>query len=261
MTGIYRPIHRKIATMSKEVIFYDLPSRGSKPTAWSLNPWKARLVLNYKHIPYKTQWVEYPDLAPTFKSLGIPPNDPTVNPNATYSSPAISLPDGRHIMDSLAIAHELEKLYPSPSLSFDKAEEMQSAVLKVNKALVPIIIPRIPELILNDSSKEYFLETRAKRFGKPLPELARTADVGKCWEDAKSGLHEISALLAGNHDGRTFVLGGNQEPSFADFVLAGFWRFVERVDVDGDLWARLKTFDSKFGRHRMAVAKWLERDD
>ncbi|KXT13826.1 hypothetical protein AC579_35 [Pseudocercospora musae] len=259
MIGILRPSRRKSAAMSKEIVFYDLPSRGSKPTAWSLNPWKARLVLNYKSIPYQTQWIEYPDIAPSFKSLGISPNDPTVNPNATYSSPAITLPDGRHIMDSLAIAHELEKLYPSPSLKFDKAGEMQSAVLKVNKALVPIIIPRIPELILNDSSKEYFLETRAKRFGKPLPELARTADVGTCWEEAKAGLHEISALLAGTHDGRTFVLG--EEVSFADFVLAGFWRFLERVDVDGDLWARVKTFDSKFGRHRVAVANWLERDD
>ncbi|EME83291.1 uncharacterized protein MYCFIDRAFT_136482 [Pseudocercospora fijiensis CIRAD86] len=247
--------------MSKEIIFYDLPSRGSKPTAWSLNPWKTRLVLNYKNIHYKTQWVEYPDIATTFKSLNIPPNDPALNPNAAYSIPAIALPDGRHIMDSLAIAHELENLYPSPPLTFDKADQMQSAVLKVNKALAPIIIPRVPELILNDSSKEYFLTTRAKRFGMPLPELAKTADVEKCWEGAKEGLREISALLNGTHDGGSFVLGGDQEPGFADFVLAGFWRFCERVDVDGDLWARLKGFDGKFGRHRSAVAKWLERDD
>lgn len=27
------------------------------------------MILNYKKIDYKTEWVEYPDLAPKFKSL------------------------------------------------------------------------------------------------------------------------------------------------------------------------------------------------
>ena len=30
---------------------------------------QARLALNYKKIPYTTEWVEYPDLAPKFKAL------------------------------------------------------------------------------------------------------------------------------------------------------------------------------------------------
>lgn len=32
----------------------------------------ARMILNYKNIDYKTEWVEYPDLAPKFKSLYFP---------------------------------------------------------------------------------------------------------------------------------------------------------------------------------------------
>jgi hypothetical protein len=31
----------------------------------------ARLVLNYKQIDYKTEWVEYPNLAPYLKSLSV----------------------------------------------------------------------------------------------------------------------------------------------------------------------------------------------
>lgn len=75
--------------MADQVIFYDLASRQGK--GWSLNPWKgksrmlfnfcstcwefsaddipARLVLNYKNIPYETEWLEYPDLRPTFEKL------------------------------------------------------------------------------------------------------------------------------------------------------------------------------------------------
>lgn len=32
----------------------------------------ARLALNYKGLPYKTKWVEYPDLKGRFMELGIP---------------------------------------------------------------------------------------------------------------------------------------------------------------------------------------------
>jgi len=71
--------------MTSQVTLYDLPSREQE--CWSLNPWKgtwlivvwhaglwlmtqtARLVLNYKDIAYKTEWTEYPDLAPKLKSL------------------------------------------------------------------------------------------------------------------------------------------------------------------------------------------------
>ncbi|KAK5273614.1 hypothetical protein LTR96_000214 [Exophiala xenobiotica] len=53
--------------MSDEVILYDLPSK--QGTSWSLNPWKTRLVLNYKSIPYKTEWTEYPDLKPKFEKF------------------------------------------------------------------------------------------------------------------------------------------------------------------------------------------------
>jgi hypothetical protein len=68
--------------MSSQTILYDLPSK--QGTAWSLNPWKskhslnpsravlteaARLILNFKGIDYKTEWVEFPDIEPKMKSL------------------------------------------------------------------------------------------------------------------------------------------------------------------------------------------------
>lgn len=34
----------------------------------------ARIVLNYKAIPYTTSWTEYPDIAPTLSPLGVQPN-------------------------------------------------------------------------------------------------------------------------------------------------------------------------------------------
>lgn len=68
--------------MASQTILYDLPSK--RGTSWSLNPWKskhnlnesravltraARLILNFKGIDYKTEWVEFPDVEPKMKSL------------------------------------------------------------------------------------------------------------------------------------------------------------------------------------------------
>lgn len=70
-----------MASSTEEVTLFDIPSKGHC-ACWSLNPWKTRLVLNLKNIPFKTHWIEYPDIAPTFKSYNIPPN-----PQGTPYSP------------------------------------------------------------------------------------------------------------------------------------------------------------------------------
>lgn len=49
------------------LVLYDIPSL--KGTCMSHNVWKARLVLNYKQIPYRTEWLQHPQIEPTLKSL------------------------------------------------------------------------------------------------------------------------------------------------------------------------------------------------
>ena len=71
---------------NNEIILYDLPSK-DPCKSWSLNPWKTRLVLNYKGLPYKTEWTEYPDLASKFSSLGVPKN--TAEGVPPYTSPCV----------------------------------------------------------------------------------------------------------------------------------------------------------------------------
>lgn len=74
--------------MSQELVLYDLPSQ-APCRSWSGNVWKsvsfrvlsiwlhkipladnlARLALNYKNIPYKTEWTPYTRLEETLKAL------------------------------------------------------------------------------------------------------------------------------------------------------------------------------------------------
>lgn len=221
----------------------------------------ARLALNYKKIPYTTEWIEYPDLKPKFQSLGIPANDPQVNPNAEYSIPTARFPDGKYIMDSLAIVHELERMQPQPSLRLDTDhhKRAQDAALKLQKGLGPLVLPRVPVEILNPPSREFFEATREKRFGMPLAALEKSDQAGEtAWENARPGLDEVRALLHEDESG-PYVMG--TEPSFADFVLAGMWRFYERLDRGGDLFPRLMKYDGAFQAHCDACRPWLERDD
>ncbi|USW53929.1 Putative glutathione S-transferase, Thioredoxin-like superfamily [Septoria linicola] len=261
--------------MSEDIILYDLPSRGT-PKCWSLNPWKARLALNYKNLPYKTEWLEYPSVAPALKSYGIPPNSPSLNPNASYSIPAIRLPPSptsssssdqpTYTMDSLAIAHALESQYPTtPSLLFsgnDYAARAQSAINTLMPALQPIALPRVPELLLNEVSAEYFNSTREKRFGMPLSSLAQSESASPeyLWGEGGStqpGLKAIKELLEEN-EGR-YVQG--EEVSFADFILVGCWRFLEILDQGGDLFGKVMEYDERIRRHYEVCRVWLERDD
>lgn len=78
----FRQLIHILAAMSAQTILYDLPTKQN--TAWSLNPWKskcgcvgrrrmltttARLILNFKGVDYKTEWVEFPDVEPKMKAL------------------------------------------------------------------------------------------------------------------------------------------------------------------------------------------------
>lgn len=160
-----------------EITFYDLPSR-DPCRCWSLNPWKsvysslsfthsyflwdghtvrtirraipltsnpsARLLLNFKNIPYRTHWLEYPDIASAFESLNVKPN-PSSAPTP-YSIPAITLPDGKtHIMDSMNIAEHLDQTHPSPPIHLNDpiTEKTVNAVTELFNSIRPIIIPRV----------------------------------------------------------------------------------------------------------------------
>lgn len=163
-------------------------------------------------------------------------------------------------MDSLSIAQKIEELQPQPTLHLDSdyIARTQQAVLKVLAELAPIAMPRIPGTLLNPPSAEYFEETRARRFGMPLAELARSEKARNAWQNAQPVLQEIAKLLRENDKG-PYVLG--DEPSFADFILAGFWRFMELLDQNGDLYGRIVQVDSSFSEHYEACKKWMERDN
>ncbi|KAF9479952.1 hypothetical protein BDN70DRAFT_993116 [Pholiota conissans] len=68
------------------IILWDIPSTIGP---WSSNTWKVRYCLNFKGIPYKTEWIEYPDIAPHCQRLGISYTTIKSDGMPYYSLPAI----------------------------------------------------------------------------------------------------------------------------------------------------------------------------
>jgi glutathione S-transferase len=150
--------------------------------------------MNYKGIDYETQWIEYPDIAPTLKSFGIPPGEDEDTP---YTIPAVRFPDGSYVMNSKDIIEEIEKRYPSPdypSLYLDDPSTKRAFTFvgEFFGKLKGNLLPAVPVKVLTDVSAEYFERTRAGWFGMSLQELAKKTGGEQAWTDSK----EVSQRLA-----------------------------------------------------------------
>ncbi|KAL2131219.1 hypothetical protein VTI74DRAFT_5396 [Chaetomium olivicolor] len=243
---------------SQQIVLFDLPSK-DPCSCWSLNPWKTRLLLNYKGLDYRTEWVEYPDIKPRLEAH-VPPHDATYY--TSYTIPAVLLPSGKYIMDSRQIANHLESVYPNPPLHLDspvlaKLEEIMTRLLPL---LRPVYLPRVPRNILNERSRPYWMETRLKMTGGiPLDEFERANPAEGAYDAAAPLVREVTGWLKENGEG-PFFLGA--EVSYADFVWGGFLIFLERVG-EGALEKVLeRSGDAEVHRRLLSgIERWSKRAD
>ncbi|QDS72629.1 hypothetical protein FKW77_002275 [Venturia effusa] len=237
-----------------KVTLYDLPSK-DPCRSWSLNPWKTRLLLNYKEIDYDTEWVEYPDIAPKFKAFGLEPN---IDGDTAYTIPTVRVVNGKtetFIMDSRKIATALEAMFPTPALHLDSEylPEMYNLVAEAQKHTRPFWMPSVPADVLNPVSAEYFYSTRLKIVGKSLREFAEEATPEQ-FEKSIPQFEKIATLLKTN--GGPFVMG--DAVSYADFVFVSFLQFLRRSDERA--FTKVLAIDDAFEKVYEACGKWLERD-
>ncbi|KAI1138135.1 putative glutathione S-transferase [Hypoxylon sp. FL0543] len=239
---------------SQEIIFFDLPSKPPNK-AWSGNTLRTRFVLNFKKIPYKTEWIEYPDLKPRFQDH-LPKRD-------TYTVPTIILPDGTWVTDSLEIAKVLEEKYPEPSLHLDSPylPKYVEHLIQVFKAIGPIYMPGVHKNVLNEPSLDFFRASREKLTGKTLEQLEESGGPGgeQAWSNSAPGLQKITALLKENPDGPFFE---GKTVGYVDFVHAAFLIFLSRIGEDFLEKALKASGDAEVHRKLLeAVKPWTERLD
>ena len=130
---------------------------------------KNSFVLNYKKIPYTTDFIGFPSIAATLSAAGAPP---TRTADLRYSVPALIDSDGSTVLaDSAVIADHLERTHPAPTIyPHGRAAQMRWAdgvMGALAGVLAPIVVPATAR-ILPEADAEYFVRTRKLIFGTCL---------------------------------------------------------------------------------------------
>ncbi|KAJ2935447.1 hypothetical protein H1R20_g1648, partial [Candolleomyces eurysporus] len=249
------------------ITLFDIPSN-VPGKAWSLFMWRIRLSLTYKKIPYKTQWLESPEIAPTLKSLKIPPTKYYEDGTPLYSVPAIIDVDDETGLTKAALAESYDiakylddaypdtpKLFPTDKGELERLEKFAkqeflaiwppSYYLTVCKIMLPKFNPESQEPFSKSCAKD-FLRGYGKDRLEDIPLSDEEAKDG--WRKVKDGFNALEEKLKGT-DGKGQWFLGN-EISFADLVIGAFLISIWGVFGEGSSeWEDVKTWNGgRWGR-------------
>lgn len=222
-----------------------------------------RYTLNIKGIPYRTVWVEYPDIKPLCLKIGAAATEKLPDGSPLYTLPVIFDPNtSKAIADSAAIARYLDVTYPThvPRLIPEDMDALHAAfqaafgaTLFTGKHVPALCLPP-SHALMNERSAGYFRATREAVLG-PLEELAPEGSEKRKahWE----GLKGIFGTFAGwfGSDGKEKVLfsGGEQERIlYADVVVAAQLRWMKTLfGEESEEWRDVMSWDG--GRWKKLV--------
>ncbi|KAJ4200785.1 hypothetical protein NW759_015811 [Fusarium solani] len=212
-----------------EIVLYDLAC--TKNVCFSPVVWRIRLMLNYKLIPYRTIFLEFPDIEPTLQGLGLAPHDSGSGSKHKYTVPAIQhVSTNTFIMDSPAIAEFLESTYPDPPLPLTSklGHEIETkARSAVGPAFGASVMPR-EIYILSPQAQEYFRSTREASLGRRLEDLLDPKKEEQAWAAVADKMRLVGELMLTHKVDGPFVLGA--QPSYTDFFIAGSLQSARVVD-------------------------------
>ncbi|KAI0633388.1 hypothetical protein C8Q77DRAFT_785247 [Trametes polyzona] len=244
--------------MSQPIVFYDILGRDTKPgsRACSPNTWKTRYTLNIKGIPYKTVWVELPDVEPLVRKLGGEPTAQKPDGSPYYSLPTIYDPNTKKVVsESGAIVRYLDRTYPdTPRLVPAGTDALHAAFNDAFQSLIGLDLIRCLVLAtyahVPPRSQAYFRPTREGWFGDKLEEIAPPGPKrDQHWAAVKKAFNTLAGWLQADGEDRQFFTGG--KVAYADVIVASSLIWIRVVsgeeskewrDIsswDGGRWARL----------------------
>lgn len=222
------------------ITIYDLPAATAQP--WAPNIWRIRLILNYKRLPHRTVWVEFPEVERVLRSINAPPTSVGPDGRPVYSLPVIvdHLRSPTHptvLSNSVTIAEYLDVTYPARPIFPEGSKAVQSLFVYYiqevfAKPLLPIMGP-LSHQRLPDRSQAHF------PVGPPPPNPQNDA----AWAPVKDQFRFLARLLEKNTppEGDGVVVQG-REVSYADFAICALLIWIERVSpYDG--WVRVRSWN------------------
>ncbi|CAE6530460.1 unnamed protein product [Rhizoctonia solani] len=246
------------ATKDNPIIFYDLVAADG--SSWSPNPYKTRLTLNYKGLPYRVEYIAFPDIEPKLKELGVAPISDT---HPRYTLPAIADPshdpNGKptYVLDSFKIAVYLDEKYPAPeypAIFTPGTRSLQHLLVThyypiLSANIVPILLSKTLQ-ILDPRSVEHMCHHWGDH-RKPLPDDV----VAQKWAEARKNfadLHNSVEFNDGTIDAGPFIAG--KVVSFVDFALGGLFYWISNVEGDSPYLQRILEWQGgRWKRHWDAI--------
>ncbi|KHN99834.1 Thioredoxin-like fold protein [Metarhizium album ARSEF 1941] len=267
------------------IILYDIAHRPPvTETCCSPNPWKSRLALNFKGLPYSTSWVGMPDISKVRRSLGEPAGRQFADGTDFYTLPIIQdAATGATVGDSFDIAVYLQRTYPDsgaghlfPKQTLDYAF-VQSAAFPVPLSERPD--GGFPDYARFNTNVDAAFTTHVPLMVDGLPLDPATADETRAefvrragvssWDDFsltgeareeltgsfRRTLGDLARLFLRNTDG-PFLLG--QQASYADLIV-GAWLRMAQITLPKPEWEEVRQWHGGvFGRLHDALETFAE---
>ncbi|CAE6417093.1 unnamed protein product [Rhizoctonia solani] len=216
------------ATRENPIIFYDLIN--ASRVSWSPNTYKTRLCLEYKGLPYRTEYLTLPDIESKMKNYVASYEVTDVLELLVIADPSDD-PDGRpkYVGDSFKIAVYLDEKYSAPeyptifrpgtrSLEHLFIHQYLPIIARTGSA---VVMPKLGH-ILDNESIEYIKRTRSVSFD-PLP--AEEAD--EKWKAFREKFFEMGKSLDYKDEDGPFITGS--KPSIVDLAIGGWFHLLQRI--------------------------------
>ncbi|KAK2762267.1 hypothetical protein FQN54_001277 [Arachnomyces sp. PD_36] len=273
-----------MASTSNPITFYDIAMKPPvEKNCCSPNPWKARLALNFKGVPYKTTWVPLPEVANVRTSLKVPPTRKFADGSDFHTLPIIQDPSSDALVgDSFDIAVYLQDKYPEsgagdlfpdqkldytfshPTIPVPLTEMRQCgnpeyAKFNVNvdaafSAHVQLAVKCFP---LDPATAETTKKAFAKRAGASSWDDFHLADEDrvKMLEAFRETLGGLGELFLKDTSG-PFILGA--KACYADLIVGG-WLHNMNATLPQEEWEQVRSWhDGLFGKLYDALEVYAE---
>ncbi|EGN93796.1 hypothetical protein SERLA73DRAFT_188903 [Serpula lacrymans var. lacrymans S7.3] len=243
-------------TISQPINLYDIPCK-IQETSWSPNTAKARYCLRYKGLPFKTTWVEYPDIEAQLRGIGARPTGINKDGSGLYTLPVIEDPSTRAVIsDSFAIAEYLDENYPSAAALFPgdtKAliKAFDSASMNLISFTTKMMSVKASG-ILNPVSAMHYVRTREHRHGLKWKDfLPAGQERREIWNDLETSFGVLDHWYA-KSTGK-WILGDTV--SYADILTASRINWF-RVLLEQEQWTEMSSWHG--GRWKAILEEFEE---
>lgn len=215
-----------------------------------------RYCLNIKGIPYRTVWVEAPDIRPISERVGAAPTSRNPDGTPLYTVPMIYDPNTHTaVSDSATIAQYLDKTYPStPELLPKETISLHAAFAQAftNAFIADALSVGVYRTYAqqNPRTAERYRRRNEAYSGVKLEDYPKTGseEWRKHWKSVENALHMFREWIeADGVPGKVLFAGAGGRILYADIIIASWLAWLKRVCGEDSLeWRDVMSWDEGF---------------